>query len=105
MTQLLSVGTRIRINPALCTVQVTKAFEGLEGTITYVAAGRSTPCYVINWDSPNDFTYKYGTNLYQFNMTATKIIAIAQLSKKDLICNKVIQLQKKFNERKLSHDF
>ena len=33
------------------------------------------------------------------------ITPAVQLSKHELLCNKVLQLQKKFNERNLVHDF
>lgn len=105
MTQLLSVGTKVRVHPLNASLQVVKAFEDLEGIITDVNDEVANPYYIINWNKPNNYTYKFGTNLCQFNMTASKVEAVIKLSKKDLICNKVIQLQKKFKERKLSYDF
>ena len=107
MSQLLSVGTKVVLEQSEVTPNMYRTFHNVIGTITKVVNNSFTnnTHYVINWDKSTSLTYKAGNNPNQFNVTAHRVKLYKPVDKKEAICNKVLQLQKKFNERKLSYDF
>jgi hypothetical protein len=105
MSQLLSVGAKVVVIQSQCSHTLYESFKDSIGTIKQVVTTRASHYYIIDWDKPTSHTYKTRENPNQFNISAHKLKLYAAVDKKQLICNKVLQLQKKFNERKLAHDF